>query len=94
MAARNLLHITKLEDFKAWLGSKGIQHRPGVGDWQALQVRFGTGWAAIYTTARASEHFSVQVPLAPMVRRYIRERHNLATTYADPNGARNERPSR
>lgn len=34
------MKLTKdtLEQFKAWLDSKGIVHRPGKGEWQVLQV--------------------------------------------------------
>lgn len=73
MTARNLLHKDKLEGFKSWLDSKGREHRPGGGAWQVLQVRWGSGWQAIFERASMPEHLSVPGPLIPLVRAYIRE---------------------
>lgn len=50
--SRCLLHKSKLEDFKAFLDSEGIQHRPGKGDWQALQVcKDGKHWNCVFNEA-------------------------------------------
>ena len=37
--SRILLHITRLDAFKAWLESQGFKHRPGKGAYQELQVQ-------------------------------------------------------
>jgi hypothetical protein len=73
MPATALLHQNKLEDFKTWLDSIGRAHRPGGGNYQVLQVQWGTGWQAIYKRANAEEHLSVPHPLVPLVRRFVRE---------------------
>jgi hypothetical protein len=73
MTARNLLHKDKLEGFKSWLDSKGREHRPGGGAWQVLQIRWGSGWQAIFERAHMPEHLSIPGPLIPLVQAYIRE---------------------
>lgn len=69
-----LLHQNKLEDFKSWLDSIGHEHREVSAKWQVLQVKWGSGWQAIYQREKATEHLSVPQPLFPLVKRYLRER--------------------
>lgn len=77
MAIGNLLHVTKLEEFKAWLTSKGVAYRPGKGEYQVLQVHLGdAGWAVVYRRNNAREHFSLNQTLEPLVKRFIRETGN------------------
>ena len=69
---RCLLHKTKLEEFKAWLDSKGIQHRPGKGDWQVLQVQTTNfGWQVVFEKKDMPEHFTVNDKLVSVVREFI-----------------------
>lgn len=82
MVARNLLHKDKLEGFKLWLDSRGREHRPGRGDWQALQIRHGAGWLPIFTRREMQEHLSVPGPIIPLVQAYIREGREAAVTGA------------
>lgn len=82
MVARNLLHKDKLEGFKSWLTAKGREHRPGRGDWQALQVKHGNGWMPIFERAEMPEHLSVPGPLIPLVQAYIREGREAAVVGA------------
>lgn len=73
--SRNLLHKSKLEAFKAWLDSQGIDHRPPRGDYQVLQVlcvrRGGHFWACVFDRINAPEHYTVDTRIEPMVRRFI-----------------------
>jgi hypothetical protein len=49
------MKLTKdtLEEFKAWLDSKGIAHRPGKGEWQVLQVYVEDhGFQVLFTNKR------------------------------------------
>lgn len=73
MAARNLLAIHKLDEFKAWLDARGIEHRPTNADFQVLQVRLPneTQWHAIFRKLHASVHLSVPNPLVPLVTEFV-----------------------
>lgn len=72
MPARNLLHKTKLEDFKSYLDEKGIPYRPGKGDYQILQVQHPDhGWLVIYSKLEAPEHYSVPWKLTSTVEKFI-----------------------
>lgn len=71
MANRSLLHKSKMEDFKAWLTVNSINHRPGRGDWQILQVQTLDGWQVIYERAHMPEHVTVPEPLTNIVLRFI-----------------------
>jgi len=72
--SRNLLHKTKLEPFKAWLTSQGIQHRPPRGDYDVLQVQWkAPDWFCVFDRHTAPEHYTVDSRMEPLVRRFIRE---------------------
>ena len=75
--SRNLLHKDKLEEFKAWLTANGIDHRPGNGDYQVLQVRSKNkkNWFPIYRRDNMLEHLTVIRYLEPLVIKFIAERH-------------------
>lgn len=73
--SRNQLHVTKLEDFKEWLTSQGIQHRQAKGDWQVLQVAIGGGqWAGVYCRLDMPEHYTVDRRLDGLVRKFCNSR--------------------
>lgn len=77
---RNLMHKTKLEEFKAWLDAEGISHRPGRGNYQALQVRKdGTHWNCVYERNEMPEHYSTDRHLDPLVRKFCRQRNSSST---------------
>ncbi|KVC84003.1 hypothetical protein [Burkholderia ubonensis] len=71
--SRNLLHKTKIESFKSWMDLAGIEHRPGRGDFQVLQIKTKNGqWQCIFDRIEAPEHYTVAWPLEPIVRRFIK----------------------
>lgn len=73
--SKSLLHITKLEEFKAWLDSEGLPHRPGKGEWQVLQVcKNGKHWSAVFTRADMPEHFTTDWHLDKLVAKFCRQR--------------------
>lgn len=73
MTNRHLLHKTKLEAFKVWLDDQNIAHRPGRGDWQALQVHHPLhGWQVLYERAEMPEHLTVAQKLVGLVWQFIR----------------------
>lgn len=73
-----LLHISKLDEFKAWLDLKGIKHRPargGVGTYQVLQVcKDGQHWNCVYRRDKMPEHFSTDMHLDSLVHQFVK--HN------------------
>lgn len=74
--SRNLLHKTKLEDFKVWLDAEGIRHRPGKGDWQILQVcKDGKQWFSVFERFVMPEHYSTDRRLDGLVAKFCRSRH-------------------
>lgn len=74
--SRNMLHISKLEEFKQWLDSEGIQHRPGKGAYQVLQVcKDGTHWNCIYERNEMPEHYTADRHIDPLVRKFCRQRN-------------------
>jgi hypothetical protein len=73
MAARNLLHKTRLNDFKFFLDDKGLAYRQGKGTYQVLQVQHPVlGWQSIYEKLEAPEHYSVPDKLIPLVMEFIK----------------------
>ena len=72
MAARNLLHKSKLEEFKRWLQTQGIAYRDGKGDYQVIQVEHPEhGYLVIYEKLDSKEHYSVPWKLTPIVIAFI-----------------------
>lgn len=79
MAARNLLHINRLEDFKAWLDSQGIEHRPGRGHYEVLQVQVVKPfWCVIYRRDHMPEHLTVPENLRRTITRFIIDEFRIA----------------
>lgn len=73
MAARNLLHKTKLQEFKKFLDAEGIAYRPGKGDYQVLQVEHPEhGWVVIYEKLHSPEHFSIPWKMVGLVEKFIK----------------------
>lgn len=71
--SRSLLHKTKLENFKAWLDTKGIKHRPGKGLWQVLQVcKDGVHWNCVYIRHEMPEHYTTERNLDDLVVQFCR----------------------
>ena len=73
--SRNILHITKLEEFKAWLDRQNIPHRPGKGFYQVLQIcKDGKHWNCVYQRNDMPEHYTTDRHLDSLVARFCRER--------------------
>jgi hypothetical protein len=71
---RSLLHIDKLDAFKAWCVANAIPTRAGKGDYQVLQVKTPhDGWQVIFSRGGAFEHYSINEKLIPTVKRFINE---------------------
>lgn len=71
--SRNLLHKSRLEDFKEWLTAQKIDYRPGRGAYQVLQVAWPRRkWSVIFDRDTAPEHYTVPRPLERLVMQFIR----------------------
>lgn len=72
--SRNLLHKTKLEAFKTWCDANHIEHRPGRGTYEVLQIKTKKGyWQCVFDRLDAPEHYTVAWPIESVVRRFIRD---------------------
>ncbi len=72
--SRSLLHVSKLEEFKAWLDAQGILHRPGRGDYEELQINNkSTAWYCIFSRNHMPEHFTNDKRIDGLILRFIRE---------------------
>lgn len=70
----NLLHISRLEAFKAWLTKNDHGWRPGKGPYQVIQVLTeNSGWQVVFRRDTDPEHLSLNGALEPLVRRFIHE---------------------
>lgn len=83
---RNLLHKSKLQDFRLWLAQQGIAFREGRGEYQVMQVQavgglHGRHWQCIFDRDSATEHYTVASPLERLVTRYIIDRKNEKKEY-------------
>lgn len=73
MATRNLLHKSKLEDFKKWLIKKGWQIEKPKGRWEVFRARSKKRIIIFYDTIDSKEHYSVPANCNDIVRRFINE---------------------
>jgi hypothetical protein len=79
MMSKCLLHKSKLEDFKRWMDEHHIEHRPGKGSFQVLQVKIRNKrknvieWQCVFDRLEAPEHYTVAWPLEGTVRKFIND---------------------
>lgn len=81
--SRNLLHKSKLGALKEWLDKNKIEHRPGRGDWQVLQIKVKNGFQCIFDrfdvtngqkdVRMTPEHYTVDRRLEGLIFRFLRE---------------------
>lgn len=70
--SRSLLHATKLDLFKAWLDIEGIEHRPGRGEYEVLQIKQnGKDWYCIFKRDGVLTHYTNDRRLDTLVERFI-----------------------
>lgn len=71
---RDILHITDVNAFLAYLRDHAWEVRPGRGDWQIAQAKqmHKDGWAVLYERAHMPEHVTVAQPLVSAVFRYYK----------------------
>lgn len=75
MAIRNLLHKSKLNDFKRWLINDGWEIEPTKGLYEVLRARKGNKRPLIiHARDNNKEHVTVQDRDAHIVRAYLRDR--------------------
>lgn len=71
MADRSLLHKNKLQEFREWCSTQGIECRDGRGEYQVLQVCLLGKWYALYERAYMPEHLTVPLQLIKLARRFL-----------------------
>ncbi len=75
MAYRNVLHKSKLEDFKNWLISKGWIIKIPKGEYEVLRaVKDGEKPLIVFTRLKVKEHYSVPDSHIELVYQFINER--------------------
>lgn len=73
--SRNLLHKSHLADFTQWVEDQDYPVRPGMGDWQVLQVYIGGQWHAVYERMFMPEHLTLAGnKLERLARKFYNER--------------------
>lgn len=73
MARRNLLHRSKLEDFKFWLEENGQEILPTKGDFEVLRWKNGKNPMAIIFNCQSTDHFSCNEVSISFVRKFIKQ---------------------
>lgn len=72
--SRYLLPKNKLEAFKTWLDANNIEHRPGRGFHEILQIRTKKKyWQAVTEQLDTVEHYRAAWPVQSIVRRFLRD---------------------
>ena len=73
MAVRNILHRSKLDEFKEWLGNRAL---PPVGKWELVRWKGGAGqpMRIVFDNLKSCEHLSCNGAAYRDVRAFIKER--------------------
>jgi len=76
--SRNMLHIDKLADFKAWLIEHGWREVKTNGDWEVLRMRHDNHLhpLIVYTSSHATEHYTTHGIAFTMCTLWLRDRKN------------------
>ena len=76
MRARDLLHKTKLDDFRAWLEDRGWYQVSCKGEWEVLRMRHpdSVGPLLVYDRLEAREHYTTHGVAYHMACRWVRDR--------------------
>ncbi len=74
MASRELLHISKLNDFKKWLEEQGYMILPtSKNPYEVLRAKKDKDTVIIYCKAGSKEHLSIMDKDCSLIRRFINE---------------------
>ena len=80
MAQRDLLALSKIDEFAAWAKTQGFEREPIRGPYEVLRLRFEDSPPLLYFTRTATlsggkpVHATAQHDGAQLVRRWIRSR--------------------
>jgi len=75
MTARNLLHVSRVQEFATWCETvKGLKTRPRDVGYEILQVqpKGSTLWHTLFRREHMPEHVTVPWALEPLVLNFIR----------------------
>lgn len=83
MANRSRLHISKLEDFKAWLLKDGWSIEEPKGTWEVLRARKSDrkNPLIVYTRMDAKEHLSVMDRDSGVIGAFLRDSKKSKTNF-------------
>jgi hypothetical protein len=74
LAYRNVLHISKLEDLKNWLISKGWTIKIPKGEYEVLRaIKDGEKPLIVFTSLKIREHYSVPDCHIKLIYKFINE---------------------
>lgn len=82
MARRDLLHKSDKHLFLQWLKENNIDHRPGMGHYEMVQIRAGHRYIPIHDRSKG-DHFTVQGPLYRVVRRFLNDKEKAVAEYEE-----------
>lgn len=69
---RDILHVSHLDPFKAWLKRNGFEFRPGKGEHQVLQIKDKTGrWRGVFRRDSSKEHLTIETHIDTLAIRFI-----------------------
>lgn len=77
--SRSLLHLNKLDDFRAFCESRGWSNASIKGPYERLRMtRSGSSPLIVYARSSATEHLTVHGVAEQMARAFLRERSRSA----------------
>ena len=89
MISKNLLHISKLDDFEHFLDKLGIFSESGRIEFEALRIRIGKVWYSVYEPNKGGDHYHTDIELDSLLRMFV---GNFKNEYFELEKARNRKP--
>jgi len=80
MAVRNILHKSKLEDFKNWLIKEGWKIEEPIGEYEVFRARTNKRIIIFYDKLYSKEHYTVPANCTDIVRKYLNSKKNCKDT--------------
>ena len=72
--SRDRLHLSKLEDFRAWALVQGYRAEPTKGDYEVLRLRKGTEAPLLFWWHHGGEHVTTDARSETLVSAWLRSR--------------------
>lgn len=75
MANRNILHKSKLDDFRTWLINDEWSINQPKGEYEVLRAVKNNKTIIIYTKLNVQEHYTVPENSYPIVKTYLKDKN-------------------